>query len=39
MTSGGASRIVVDTITGKLVPAANPFRFDRPIVHRDLDVL
>ena len=39
MTSGGASRIVVDTITGKLAPTANPFRFDRPIVNRDLDVL
>jgi sarcosine oxidase subunit beta len=39
MTSGAASRIVVDTITGNLAPDANPFRFDRPILYRDLDVL
>ena len=39
MTSGGASRIVVDTITGKLSPAGNPFRLDRPIVPREHDVL
>ena len=39
MTSGAASRLVADTITGKLAPAANPFRFDRPILDRDLDIL
>jgi sarcosine oxidase subunit beta len=39
MGSAGGSRIVVDTITGKLASAANPFRLDRPIVERALDVL
>jgi sarcosine oxidase subunit beta len=39
MGSAGGSRIVVDTITGKLVSDANPFRLDRPIVERALDVL
>jgi sarcosine oxidase subunit beta len=39
MGSGGGSRIVVDTITGKLASAANPFRLDRPIVERALDVI
>jgi sarcosine oxidase subunit beta len=39
MASAGGSRVVVDTITGKLTPAANPFRLDRPLVGRDLDIL
>jgi sarcosine oxidase subunit beta len=39
MTSGGASRIVVDTITGKLRTEENPFRLDREIGHREHDVL
>jgi sarcosine oxidase, subunit beta len=39
MASGGGSRLVVDTITGKLPPEANPFRFDRPFAHREMDVL
>jgi|SRR5579871_819963 sarcosine oxidase subunit beta len=39
MGSAGGSRIVVDTITGALTPADNPFRLDRPIVERALDVL
>ena len=39
MTSGAASRLVVDTITGKIAPGDNPFRFDRPILYRELDVL
>ena len=39
MTSGAASRLVVETITGKIAPADNPFRFDRPILYRELDVL
>lgn len=39
MTSGAASRIVVDTITGKLKAEDNPFRLDRPMLYRELDVL
>lgn len=39
MTSGGGSRIVIDTITGKLQPEHNPFRLDRPVVQREHDVL
>jgi sarcosine oxidase subunit beta len=39
MGSGGASRLVVDTITGAIAPSANPFRFDRPMLHRDMDIL
>jgi sarcosine oxidase, subunit beta len=39
MGSGGGSRILVDTLTGKLAPEDNPFRLDRPIAARALDVL
>ena len=39
MASGGASRLVVDTITGKVPPAENPFRFDRPVLAREMDIL
>ena len=39
MASGGASRLVVDTITGATAQEANPFRFDRPMLHRDMDIL
>lgn len=39
MASTGGSRLVVDTMTGKLAPADNPFRLDRPIVARELDIL
>ena len=39
MASGGGSSLVVDTITGKVAPHDNPFRFDREFVHRDMDVL
>jgi sarcosine oxidase, subunit beta len=39
MGSAGGSRIVVDTITGKLEEENNPFRLNRPIVERTLDVL
>lgn len=39
MASGGGSRLVVDTITGALDLADNPFRFDRPMLHRPMDVL
>jgi sarcosine oxidase, subunit beta len=39
MASGGGCRLVVDTITGKVAPRENPFRFGREFVHRDMDVL
>jgi sarcosine oxidase subunit beta len=39
MASGGGSRLVVDTITGALAPENNPFRFDRPMAHRAMDIL
>jgi sarcosine oxidase subunit beta len=39
MASGGAARLVVDTVTGTLAPPDNPFRFDRPMLHRDMDLL
>jgi sarcosine oxidase subunit beta len=39
MTSTAASRIVVDTLLGRLPAAANPFRPDRPMVERPLDIL
>jgi sarcosine oxidase, subunit beta len=39
MAGAGGSRLMVDTITGKVSPENNPFRFDRPILHRDMDVL
>ncbi len=39
MASGGGSRLVVDTITDALPPSHNPFRLDRPVIHRDMDVL
>ena len=39
MASGGGSRIVVDTITGSLRPEDNPFRLDRPMVGRHMDIL
>jgi sarcosine oxidase, subunit beta len=39
MGSAGGSRLVVDTITGRVSPAQNPFRLDRPLVERELDVL
>lgn len=39
MGSGGGSRLAVDTITGKVSPEQNPFRFERPMQHRDMDVL
>jgi sarcosine oxidase subunit beta len=39
MASGGASRLVVDEITGKLPPEQNPFLLDRRIEHRQMDVL
>ncbi|MBF6589452.1 MAG: FAD-binding oxidoreductase [Ktedonobacterales bacterium] len=39
MASAGGSRLVVETITGQLAPAANPFRLDRPLIERELDIL
>jgi glycine/D-amino acid oxidase-like deaminating enzyme len=39
MGSAGGSRRVVDSITGKLKPEQNPFRFGRPLEPRTLDVL
>jgi sarcosine oxidase subunit beta len=39
MGSGGGSRILVDTLIGKVKPEDNPFRLDRPITARELDVL
>jgi sarcosine oxidase, subunit beta len=39
MGSAGGSRIVIDTITGRLLQELNPFRLDREMVPRTLDVL
>jgi hypothetical protein len=39
MTSAGASRLVVDSIVGRLQPADNPFRPDREMVERKFDIL
>jgi hypothetical protein len=39
MGSIGGSRRAVDAITGKLPPADNPFRADRPMESRAFDVL
>jgi sarcosine oxidase subunit beta len=39
MGSAGGSRIVIDTITGTLAHDRNPFRLDRAMVPRALDVL
>jgi sarcosine oxidase subunit beta len=39
MASGGGSRIVVDTLLGRLAADANPFHPGRPMVERPLDIL
>ena len=39
MASAGGGRLVVDLLTGRADPASNPFRPDRPIVERPLDIL
>jgi glycine/D-amino acid oxidase-like deaminating enzyme len=39
MASGGGSRIVVDTLLGRLAPADNPFDPGRTMVERPLDIL
>jgi sarcosine oxidase subunit beta len=39
MASAAASRLVVDSILGRLQPGENPFRPDRPMVERPFDIL
>lgn len=39
MTSPAGSRIVVDLLTGRADQATNPFRYDRAMVERPLDIL
>ena len=39
MASAGGSRIVVDTLLGRIAPADNPFRPQREMVERPLDIL
>lgn len=39
MASSGGSRLVIDLLLGRADPTTNPFRPDRPIVARPLDIL
>lgn len=39
MGSAAGSRLVIETLTGARAPADNPFRLDRPLVERKLDVI
>lgn len=39
MASTAGSRLVVDLLTGRATQADNPFRWDRPMVERPLDIL
>jgi sarcosine oxidase, subunit beta len=39
MGSAGGSRMAVDALLGEVVPAANPFRVDRPMEQRAFDVI
>jgi hypothetical protein len=39
MASAGGSRLVIDLLTGRASPPDNPFRPDRPMVERQLDIL
>ena len=39
MASAGGSRMTVDTMLGRLPPTANPFRPQRPMIERPLDIL
>jgi sarcosine oxidase subunit beta len=39
MASAGGSRLVVDSMLGRLQPAENPFRPDREMVERRFDIL
>jgi sarcosine oxidase subunit beta len=39
MASTAGSRLVVDLLTGRVDQADNPFRYDRPMLERPLDIL
>jgi len=39
MASAGGSRLTVDAMLGRVSPTDNPFRPDRPLVERPLDIL
>jgi sarcosine oxidase subunit beta len=39
MGSAGGSRLMVDTLVGRVSPEENPFRLDRPLEERELDVI
>jgi sarcosine oxidase subunit beta len=39
MASAAGSRLAVDSLLGRLAPVANPFRPQRPMVERPLDIL
>ena len=39
MCSAGGARMLVDTLTGRLAAADNPFRQGREFAHRELDVI
>lgn len=39
MASAGGSRLVADTISGALSQGRNPFRYDRAMQHREMDLL
>ena len=39
MGSAGGSRRVIDLLVGRADPHANPFRWDRPVVERQFDVI
>ena len=39
MASAGGSRLVVDAMLGRVAPAANPFRPQRTMLERRLDIL
>jgi glycine/D-amino acid oxidase-like deaminating enzyme len=39
MASAGGSRLTVDALLGQVAPDDNPFRPDRPLVERPLDIL
>ena len=39
MASAGGSRLAVDSLLGRIEPEANPFRPQRPMVERPLDIL
>jgi glycine/D-amino acid oxidase-like deaminating enzyme len=39
MASAGGSRLAIDGVLGRVHPEENPFRPDREIVERPLDIL